>query len=113
MLAKAHRHPAGGTVSISDEEMGGRAHSECVWSWVGFRKLLSEMSVKPRVTDPAFMGSQTALRPLLMSGCAAFGQQQPLPQNPGLPQQLCDGLEHGQNESQKCLPTPSTPHIKC
>ena len=45
MLAKAHRHPAGGTVSISDEEMGGQAHSVCVWSWVGFTKLLSAMSV--------------------------------------------------------------------
>ena len=32
--------------------------------------------------------------------------------NPGLPQQLGDGLERGQSESQKCLPIPSTQHFK-
>lgn len=109
MLAKAHRHPAGGTVSISDEEMGGQAHSVCVWSWVGFTKLLSAMSVKPRVPGPAFMGSQTALRPLLMSGCAAFRQQQPLPRTLGFHSSSVMGWSTARMKAKNASPPPP-PH---
>ena len=81
----------------------------CVWSWVGFRKLLSAMSVKPRVPGPAFMGSQTALRPLLLSGCAAFRQQQPLPRTLGFHSSSVMGWSTARMKAKNASPPPP-PH---